>query len=211
MYHAGVLSVGIFPRPTGGASKFIKQLGWTDDYFGTKDFPHKLGYVQSLPIPGPLSMKNESPVPIPLGLANFIYKRAFAFAATVEDLPQPENRVEFRKGKIHLRHKFHQYDLFRSNYLKRRLKKIMRKCGAAFVIGASAEQDDTHTAHQVGTCRFGKNPDTSVLDTKCRLHGYDNAFVIDGSFMPTSLGVGPALTIIANSLRVSDYIIKESI
>jgi len=210
MYHAGAIVVCFFSQPTGGSERFIKQLGWTDDYFGTADFPNKLGYVQSLPIPGPLVLKKESPISLPLPLARFMYRRMVSFTGCVEDLPQAENRVELHTdGRISLRHRFHEYDIFRSKYYLRRLKSLLRKCGASIVIGATSEKDDIHTAHQVGTCRFGSDPKTSVLDPMCRLQEIDNVFVVDGSFLPTSFGVGPALTIIANALRVSDYINKE--
>ena len=55
----------------------------------------------------------------------------------------------------------------------------------------------------MGTCRFGNDPATSALDKNCRLHHMDNLYALDGSFMPTSLGVAPALTIMANALRVA--------
>lgn len=212
MYHAGAIVVCLFARPTGGSQRFIKQLGWTDDYFGSADFPHKLGYVQILPIPGPLTLKKEAPIPLPLPLARFLFKRAITFTGCVEDLPQAENRVKLQAdGSISLFHRFHEYDIFRSKYYLHRLKELLRKCGAPIVIGATSDKDDIHTAHQVGTCRFGSNPKTSVLNPMCRLHEIENVYVIDGSFMPTSLGVGPALTIIANALRVSDHIIKEGL
>jgi len=212
MYHAGALAVGIFKKPTGAAEKFIKQLGWTDDYFGTRSFDHKLGYVQALPVPGPLSIKAEAPVPIPTSLAKFLYSRSLAFAGAVEDLPMPENRITVgRGGQISLSHRFHSYDIYRARFIFKRLQRFLKKAGAMFVAGATAEKDDLHTAHQVGTCRFGQNAEFSVLDANCRMHGAENLFVIDGSFMPTSLGVGPALTIIANSLRVSNYIIRENL
>ena len=209
MYHAGVFSAGFFARQTGAASKFIKQLGWTDYYFGTNDFPHKLGYVQMLPIPGPLSIKKEAPVYVPLSLAAFLYKRSIAFAATVEDLPDPNNRVELHNDQVNIHHQFTEYDIFRSKYLKKKMSRLLRKCGASVVVGITSDRNQTHTAHQVGTCRFGNDEKTSVLDKNCRLHDADNLFVLDGRFMPTSLGVGPALTIIANALRVSDYLVKE--
>jgi choline dehydrogenase-like flavoprotein len=59
---------------------------------------------------------------------------------------------------------------------------------------------------QHGTCRFGKDPKTSVLDTSCRAHDVPNLFVVDGSFMPSSGGVPTTLTIQANALRVAAHI-----
>jgi choline dehydrogenase-like flavoprotein len=61
-------------------------------------------------------------------------------------------------------------------------------------------------AHQNGTIRFGKDPSTSALDVNCKAHDVDNLYVVDGSFFPSSAAVNPALTIIANALRVGDHL-----
>jgi choline dehydrogenase-like flavoprotein len=63
--------------------------------------------------------------------------------------------------------------------------------------------------HQCGTCRFGEDPATSVLDLHCRTHDIDNLYVVDGSFFPSSSGVNPTLTIIANALRVGDHLLER--
>ena len=64
-------------------------------------------------------------------------------------------------------------------------------------------------AHQNGTIRFGHNPNTSVLDVNCRAHDLDNLYVVDGSFFPSSGAVNPALTIMANALRVGDHLTER--
>ncbi|MGK7922671.1 MAG: GMC family oxidoreductase, partial [Trichodesmium sp.] len=61
-------------------------------------------------------------------------------------------------------------------------------------------------ANQCGTCRFGEDPKTSVLDINCRTHDVDNLYVVDSSFFPSSAAVTPALTIIANALRVGEHL-----
>ena len=61
-------------------------------------------------------------------------------------------------------------------------------------------------AHQAGTCRFGADPATSVLNTDCRAHEVDNLYVVDTSFFPSIGAVNPALTAMANALRVGDHI-----
>lgn len=63
------------------------------------------------------------------------------------------------------------------------------------------------TILQGGTCRFGKDPATSVLDADCRSHAVKNLYVVDGSFLPTSGGVPLTLTIAANSFRVADRMV----
>ena len=62
---------------------------------------------------------------------------------------------------------------------------------------------------QGGTCRFGKDPKTSVLDPDCRSHSVKNLYVTDGSFLPTSGGVPVTLTIVANAFRVADRMVAH--
>jgi choline dehydrogenase-like flavoprotein len=64
-------------------------------------------------------------------------------------------------------------------------------------------------AHQNGTLRFGVDPSTSVLDRHCRAHDVDNLYAVDGSFFPSSGAVNPALTIMANALRVGDHLMSR--
>ena len=64
-------------------------------------------------------------------------------------------------------------------------------------------------AHQAGTCRFGTDPATSVLDTDCRAHEVDNLYVVDTSFFPSIGAVNPALTAMANALRVGDHLLER--
>ncbi len=64
-------------------------------------------------------------------------------------------------------------------------------------------------AHQNGTIRFGRDPKTSALDANCKAHELDNLYVVDGSVFPSSAAVNPALTIIANALRVGDHLLER--
>ena len=64
-------------------------------------------------------------------------------------------------------------------------------------------------AHQAGTCRFGTDPATSVLDAHCRAHEVDNLYVVDTSFFPSIGAVNPALTAMANAVRVSDHLLER--
>ena len=64
-------------------------------------------------------------------------------------------------------------------------------------------------AHQCGTVRFGTDPATSALDVNCRAHDVDNLYVVDTSFFPSRSAVNPALTAMANALRVGDHLIER--
>jgi choline dehydrogenase-like flavoprotein len=64
-------------------------------------------------------------------------------------------------------------------------------------------------AHQAGTCRFGRDPKTSVLDVNCKAHELDNLYVVDTSFFVSIGAVNPSLTAIANAIRVGDHLLKR--
>ena len=64
-------------------------------------------------------------------------------------------------------------------------------------------------AHQAGTCRFGRDRATSVLDVNCRAHEVDNLYVVDTSCFPSIGAVNPALTAMANALRVGDHLLER--
>jgi choline dehydrogenase-like flavoprotein len=64
-------------------------------------------------------------------------------------------------------------------------------------------------AHQAGTCRFGTDPKTSALNPDCRAHELDNLYVVDTSVFPSIGAVNPALTAMANSLRVGDHLLER--
>jgi choline dehydrogenase-like flavoprotein len=64
-------------------------------------------------------------------------------------------------------------------------------------------------AHQNGTVRFGDDPVTSVLDRNCKAHDLDNLYVVDGGFFASSSAVNPALTIMANALRVGRHLLER--
>jgi choline dehydrogenase-like flavoprotein len=64
-------------------------------------------------------------------------------------------------------------------------------------------------AHQCGTVRFGTGPDASALDVNCKAHDLDNLYVVDTSFFPSASAVNPALTAMANAMRVGDHLAER--
>lgn len=62
------------------------------------------------------------------------------------------------------------------------------------------------TAHVMGGCTMGGDPTNSVVDPEHRLRGFDNVFVVDGSVLPTSLGVNPSETIYGLAHRARRFV-----
>lgn len=101
----------------------------------------------------------------------------------------------------------HPRDLEIGEYLAKKGEEIMRAMGAENVYSGVSSSPPANLV--AGGCRFGKDPQTSVLDPDCRVHTAENVFVTDGSFMPTGGSVPYTWTIYANAFRVADIIKKQ--
>jgi choline dehydrogenase-like flavoprotein len=99
---------------------------------------------------------------------------------------------------------FHPHDLKVANYIVEKGVQVMKKMGAQSAYGNAFSSPTSNLV--AGGLRFGRNPETSALDADCRVHGTENLFVTDGSFMPNGGSVTPTWTIYANAFRVADKI-----
>jgi choline dehydrogenase-like flavoprotein len=209
MFHLAPVVAGVFAQPTGADRTFAKQVGFADYYFGTAGFADKLGVIQSLPVPGPLMMGKVGGARVPAGVIQQLRARMLPLMGLVEDLPDARNRVTLdRDGNPEIRHAFSAYDRERGRRLARLMRQILKSAGALLCLSRPFPSDE-HVSHQCGTLRFGRRPAEGACDPDGRLFGQPNVFVVDGSVFPTSLGVGPALTIIANALRVAGVVARE--
>lgn len=142
-------------------------------------------------------------------LARMIDRR-LTLASMVEDLPYPHNRVELlQNGErgISVRYRPGDYEHQRTE----RMRALMKGALAPLRYRRIDETgNNRRIAHACGTCRFGNDPRTSVLDRNCRAHGLENLYVVDSSFFPTSGGTNPSLTIAANALRVAAFLTGRS-
>ena len=101
----------------------------------------------------------------------------------------------------------HPADLAVTHYLIDRGEDLLKAMEPDAVWRVTEAGETTILQH--GTCRFGSDPASSVLDRDCRAHTVPNLYVVDGSFMPSIGAVNPTLTIIANALRVGDHIAER--
>ena len=144
---------------------------------------------------------------------DYMARHAIDFWITTEDLPHPDNRVTVdRQGQIHLAKTYH--NLKAHKRLLAKLKGLMGPMGCHEMSIPSWSILDQRiplagVAHQCGTVRFGEDPQTSVLDVSCRAHDVDNLYVVDTSFFASSSAVNPALTAMANALRVGDLLLER--
>ncbi|MGZ4270440.1 MAG: GMC oxidoreductase [Solirubrobacteraceae bacterium] len=209
--NSGVIAISQEPNTT----KFQKTLGVNDYYWGDpgSDFEFPLGHIQMLAKSDKDTLRAGAPWFAP-GLAlDYMARHAIDFWLTTEDLPHPSNRVTVdRQGRIHLAKTDHNVEPHRR--LLARLKALLGPLGCHETVIPRWSILDKRiplagVAHQSGTVRFGTDPATSALDVDCKAHDLDNLYVVDTSFFPSSAAVNPALTAMANALRVGDHIAER--
>lgn len=190
-------------------TKFQKTLAVTDFYFGDEDFEFPMGTVQLMGKSNRYMLKDDAPIFTPGKFLDEMSQHSVDWWFTGEDLPDYENRVLWNNGQVQLNYTENNEDGF--NRLIKKFSKILTEIEDEIKflpenINISKKIPLAGVAHQVGTLRFGDNPETSVLDINCKTHEIDNLYVVDGSFFPSSGAVNPSLTIIANAIRVGEYL-----
>ena len=204
-----VLAISKEPNPT----RYQKTLGINDFYFGGpgSDFP--LGNIQMVGKSQAAMFRGENALAklAPIFSLNEMATHAVDFWLCTEDLPRPENRVTLESdGNIRL--SYTKTNQVPTKKLYDQMKSMLRHLGMhpdhliPRNLYLKNEMDIAAVAHQAGTCRFGNDPKTSVLDANCKAHELDNLYVVDTSFFPSIGAVNPGLTAIANALRVGDHI-----
>jgi choline dehydrogenase-like flavoprotein len=205
------------PNPT----VFQKSMAVNDFYFGSKDWEHPMGHISFVGKLDGVTLSAGAPAIAPGWTLDLMGKHSLDFWITSEDLPDPENRVTLdRDGTVVLSYTPNNSE----GHLRliAKLEGVMKQQSSCRLHGRECHQGLfsrnlfigqqiplAGVAHQNGTVRFGNDPKTSALDRNCRAQEVDNLYVVDGSFFPSSGAVNPALTIMANALRVGDHILHR--
>jgi choline dehydrogenase-like flavoprotein len=217
MFHnsQAVLALSKEPNPT----IFQKTLGLNDFYLSGGEFAYPLGNIQMVGKSQVPMFRGQRPTETDLGpewTVDSIADHAVDFLLSTEDLPRPENRITLgRDGSVRLNYRFTNDEPKRRLYgeLRSLLGEIGMHPGHLLphpaLLKSEIETPIAGAAHQAGTCRFGVDPTTSVLDTNCRAHELDNLYVVDTSFFPSVGAVNPALTAMANALRVGNHLLER--
>lgn len=209
--------IEIWPQPDSRITAANKEIGLNDFYFCEGQ---KYGTVQSFGAIPPMEMFTNRPGLQGRGMrlmrpaVRRVYERFFTgglvLAAMTEDLPYLDNRVlpSDRPGadgrqRLRIRYRLHAGEIERRAAFLRRLKEVLEPFRT---ISLGNGKNNANLGHVCGTCRFGADPKTSVLDAQNRAHEVDNLYVVDTSFFPSSAGLNPSLTVAANALRVAAHV-----
>ncbi|HTX27381.1 MAG TPA: GMC family oxidoreductase [Streptosporangiaceae bacterium] len=216
MFHNSnaVVALGKEPNDT----VFQKTLGLNDFYFAGDGRPWPLGNIQMVGKSNAAAMRGEEPALTRLApqlSLEEVASHAVDFWLTTEDLPRADNRVTVDgEGRIHLA--YQASNAGEAAGLYGELRTIMNHIGIAahhlldknFYLHMSIPI--AGVAHQARTCRFGADPAASVLDVHCKAHELDNLYVVDASFFPSIGAVNPALTVMANAIRVGEHLVGRT-
>ncbi len=208
-----MMAISKCPNPT----VFQKTWAMNDFYWGTEGFEHPMGHISFVGKLDEHTLRAGAPKFVPGWTLDQMAKHSLDFWLTSEDLPSGANRVTVgRDGRIELDYTPNNEAAHERliHALRATLKRVPcdahgSECHEALVpmqayIGKRIPL--AGVAHQNGTVRFGADPRTSVLDLNCKAHELDNLYVVDGGFFPSSSAVNPALTIMANALRVAEHL-----
>jgi choline dehydrogenase-like flavoprotein len=211
MFHNAMALVALSRREN--PTVFQKTLTINDFYLGAPDYEFGLGNIQMLgKSKGPM-FRPDAPAVAPGFALEQMAKHSVDFWIMGEDLPLPQNRLTLNaRGEIQLHYQFTNQEPIKR--LRQKLQSMLEHLDMHPHLIPNALYLGRHipiagVAHQSGTCRFGTDPQTSVLDVNCKAHELDNLYVVDTSFFPSIGAVNPSLTAIANALRVGDHLLQR--
>jgi choline dehydrogenase-like flavoprotein len=197
-------------------TQFQKTLGIHDFYFGMDGFDYPVGSIQMVGKSQAPMFRGEEPIKTalaPTWVLERLADHAIDFWLMTEDLPKPENRITVdRDGHITLN--YSTTNKVPCDKLYHKLKSMlgsldMHETLIPRSLYLKTDVGVAGVAHQSGTVVFGSDPKTSVLDRNCKAHELDNLYVVDTSFFPSIGAVNPALTAMANAIRVGDAILER--
>jgi choline dehydrogenase-like flavoprotein len=204
-----LLAVSKTPNPT----VFQKTLSFNDFYFGSRDFPHPMGHISFVGKLDAVALSAGAPPVVPGFTLDVLARHSLDFWLTSEDLPKADNRVTVdADGNIVLN--YTPNNLAGHKRLAATLEDALQNLEEGWHllprhVFVGQRIPLAGVAHQNGTIRFGRDPRTSALDVNCKAHDLDNLYVVDASFFPSSGAVNPALTVMANALRVGDHLLER--
>ena len=211
MFHNAIALVALSRREN--PTVFQKTLSINDFYWRAPDYEFPLGNIQMLgKSKGPM-FHDDAPKVAPGFTLDQMARHAVDFWLTSEDLPRPQNRITLNaQGEIQLHYEFTNLEPVKR--LRQKLQGMLEHLDLhphliPNHVYLGKQIPIAGVGHQSGTCRFGTDPKTSVLDVNCKAHELDNLYVVDTSFFPSIGAVNPSLTAIANALRVGDHLLER--
>jgi len=219
-HYIDIYAISVKQKPQ--SEDYVKQIAFNDLYQSKEG---RLGTVQSFGKLPPPSIQvatvycklKDSLLPLLASIfilfrplveifVSIIFTKRLILTSIMEDFPDRENRITIsQKGEIAMNYRINLSERNRIKIFRKKIREALKPY--SYILIKQADSNG-RIAHVCGTCRFGANPENSVLNAMCQTHDLNNLFIVDSSFFPTSGGTNPALTIAANAIRVAEHINK---
>jgi choline dehydrogenase-like flavoprotein len=153
--------------------------------------------------------------------------RTLSITFMANQVPQYNNRIDlhpsirdkWNRPVAYINKDWHPHDMYLMNVMAEQCGNVLRYGGDPKglnypILGQGGSYQALNgqvriANHILGGARFGSNRADSVLDVTCRAWDFDNLYVTDGCFMPTSGSGNPTHTIEANAFRVADALLQR--
>ncbi len=175
-----------------------------------KDFDGGYSFMSQGPLPtdfGKMLVTNEGVFGNELRRQMALYNRMAGLKMVGETMPQADNRVTLADEtdplglpRARVTYSYCDNDRRMGRHARDFMARMLEAAGGRDLLRTES------TAHLMGGCRMGDDPETSVTNSDGRSWDVDNLWVCDGSLMPTAGGVNPSMTIMANAARIADRI-----
>ena len=116
---------------------------------------------------------------------------------------------------LRFHYKWTDHEVKQAKHMKETFAEIIDKMGGVVTYGKDGPENNYGLAdpgriiHEVGTTRMGADPKKSVVNKFNQAHDVENLFIVDGGPFVSQADKNPTWTILALSMRASEYIIDE--
>jgi len=154
----------------------------------------------------------------------YFYGASVGMAGRGEAIPREDNYCEidpnvvdkFGIPVLKFNVKWSDYEVKQAKHMKETFKEIMHNMGAVITWGANDDEKNQYglakpgeIIHEAGTVRMGSSAKNSALNSWNQAHDCKNLFVVDGGAFTSQADKNITWTILALSMRASDYIVSE--
>lgn len=127
----------------------------------------------------------------------------------------PNTVDKFGIPVLRFRYKWSDYEIKQAKHMKETFRELIHKMGGVIMSGDDGPENNYgllapgRIIHEVGTTRMGKDPKKSVVNEFNQTHECKNLFVVDGGPFVSQADKNPTWTILALSMRASEYLLDE--
>jgi choline dehydrogenase-like flavoprotein len=132
---------------------------------------------------------------------------AFYMGIMGEVIGRKENHVRINAAKVETRYTDNEYNMAKDAVDT--ATEVVESAGFEVLSKNATPNPPGYSIHEVGTCRMGDDPKTSVLNKWCQSHDHKNLFVVDGASFTSAGWQNPTMTILALSMRASEHLAEE--